>query len=464
MLRYLSMTILHYFKELFKDKPLMKSCITLGIPIMLQTLVVNSVTLIDNIMVGMLGDAAMSAVTSSNKYFTIVSFVLNSMVATCVIYIAQYNGANNHEKMKESFRFAVVSSYTLIIIFFLIVFLLPGQLISFIIKDEAIMNLGRRYLKIAAFSYLPLGISFPVAGAMRSVGNSKTPMFISISSIVINGFLDYALIFGKFGFPELNIEGAALATVVARAVEAILYLYVAKKDDDFYNVIPSEVLKYDKSLAKEIVIKAIPLLANEVFFQLGETMFLKAYSYRGATVNAAFSIAQTLGDVFFILFSGMAIATTVLVGTPLGANKLKEAKDNAYKLICFSSMLAGIFGIFLFCSQFIVVFVFSSMSKEAIDIAKHFLRVMGFCYWLYMFNCQCYFTLRAGGDTKSTMFMDSGFSWLIKIPVVFFLAYKTSVSIYIVYTCGQLTELIKLFISFGLVRKEKWVKNLAIEQ
>lgn len=464
LLEFIGMTLLKYFKELFKDKALIKKVITLAIPIMLQTLIVSSVNLVDNLMVGKLGDAAMSAVTSSNKYFNIVNFVVNSMVATCVIYIAQYNGAKNISKMQEAFRFSIISTSVIVVTCFLVVYLFPGQLISFIIKDSEIVSLGIRYLKIAAFSYLPLILSYPISGAMRSIGDSKTPMFISASSVVINGFLDYALIFGKFGLPKLNIEGAAVATVIARTIEAFLYVYIAKKGDYFFDTKIKEIFNYDSKLAKEIIIKALPLLINEVCFQFAETMYLKAYSYRGASVNAAFSVASTIADIFFILFSGMAIATTVLVGTPLGANKLKEGKDNAYKLICFSVIMAIIFGVMLYSSQGLAPIIFTSISDEAIDIAKHFLRVMGCFYWTYMFNCQCYFTLRAGGDTVSTMFMDSGLSWFLKIPLVFAFTYFTNVSIYTVYIIGQTTEFVKLAIAYHLVRKEKWVRNLAIEK
>jgi len=159
----------------------------------------------------------------------------------------------------------------------------------------------------------------------------------------------------------------------------------------------------------------------------------------------------------------MATSSTILIGHPLGANKLDEAKDNGYKLLVFGEILSIIFGFGMFCSQYLIHFVYPNVSSEALELAKQFLRCMGLLYWIYTFNCQCYFTLRAGGDTKSTMYMDSGFMWCVNIPLVICLAYFTKIPVYEVYIIGQLTDIIKGFVSFRMVRKEKWVRNLAIE-
>lgn len=455
--------LIHYFKELLKDKVLMKNCITLAIPIMFQNLVVSAVTLVDNLMVGMLGDTAISGVASANKYYTIIFFIINSVVAACVIFMAQYNGADNIDKMKETYRFSLLSSYVPIIIGFVIVSLFPTQLIGFLIDDQAIILEGTKYIKLAAYSYLPLGLSIAISGAMRAVGDSKTPMIISIISIIVNAFLDYGLILGKFGMPMLGVEGAAIATIIARIVEVVLLIRALKKGYYIFDTEIKELFVFDKELAKEIIIKALPLVVNEMLFQLGMAMQLKAISTRGPIANTAYSIAITVSDLFFVLFGGMATATTVLVGTPLGANKLQEAKDNGYKLIVFSVILAFFFGVAMFLSQFVVPLIYPSISKDALSTAQLFLRTMGCLFWIYMFDCQCYFTLRAGGDTKSTLFMDSGFMWLVNLPVLFALALFTDAPTIVVYVCGQLTDVIKAFFAFYMVKKEKWVKNLAIK-
>lgn len=453
--------LIHYFKELLKDKKLMKDCLTLAIPMMLQQLVIASVNLVDNLMVGKLGDIAFSGVASANKYYNIILFAINAMVASSTIFLAQYNGAKNTDKMKETYRFSIISSYVIIIITFIIVCLFPNQLLKFIIDDKEIINTGVEYIKIACLSYLPIGISISAGSAMRSIGDAKTPMYISISAIFVNAILDYALIFGKLGLPQMGVKGAALATFIARIIEMCLYILISRKLKYDYHTRIRDLFKFSKELSTGILNKAYPLLINEVAWQFGMTVLFKAYSSRGSIINTAYSAASTVSDIFFVLFSGMAVASTVLIGTPLGANKLEEGKANGYKLLCFAVLLSFVFGVGMYSSNFLIPIIYSDISLESIHTAQTFLKVMGCCFWLYTFNCQCYFILRAGGDTKSTMFMDSGYMWLVNVPFVLFLAYKTNLNIYLVYICCQLTDVIKLFIAFSFVRKNKWVVNLA---
>lgn len=454
--------LIKYFKDLFTDKELMRKCLTISLPIMLQSLIMSAVNIVDNLMVGQLGDVAISGVASANKFYDVLSFVCFSTIAACIIFLSQYNGARNEEKMKETYRFTFVVVSIIVLIVFTIIKLFPSQLIKFIIDDESIIDAGTRYFKYAVYSYIPMIISYPVSSSMRAVGDSKRPMIISILSVLINAFLDYGLILGHFGLPRLEIEGAAIATIIARAIEAILYIITVKINHYEFDTRIIDIFKFDKALVKQIVIKALPLVLNEIAWNVGMVTLMKCYSARGATVNAAYAVSATVSDLFFALFSGMATASTVLIGTPLGANKLDEAKDNGYKLICFSLFLSIFFGLGLFLSSFRIEYIYTNLSKEVIDSAKIFLRWMGVLYWIYMFNTQCYFTLRAGGDTKSTMILDCIYMWSVNIPLVAALTYFTDLNIFIVYVAGQLTDIGKGILAYKIVKKNNWVKNLTV--
>lgn len=455
--------LIRYFKELFQDKKLMRDVTTIAIPIMFQSLIISAVNLVDNLMVGQLGDVAISGVATANKYYNVITFIIYSVIASCIIFLSQFNGAENHEKMKETFRFTIVFTYIILIIGFVVVMLFPSQLIKFIINDEAIIDAGTRYFRYAAFSYLPMGFSYVVASSMRAVGETKIPMKISVSSVIVNCILDYGLILGKFGLPRLEIEGAAIATIIARIIEMLLCFYALNKGDYVFNTKLKDVFKFDFSLVKSIMIKAWPLVLNEVAWNLGMVTLMKCYSSRGAAVNAAYSIEITVSDLFFSLFSGMATASSVLIGTPLGANKLEEARGNGYKLICFSLFMSLFFGLGLFLSSYIVGVIYKNVSNDVVSFAASFLRCQGLLYWIYMFNTQCYFILRSGGATKSTMLIDCGYMWICNIPLVAILSYLTSIPVLLVYVIGQLTDIGKGIFAFSIVKKEKWVKNLAIE-
>lgn len=454
--------LISYFKKTIEDKELMKTTLSIAIPSMLQQLIVASVNLIDNLMVGELGDVAVSAVASANRYYSIVQMAINALVVSSIIFLSQFNGANDKEHMKQSFRFSIVSSYVLVIIFFGLGFLYANSIIEFIIKDPLIVQNGGDYLHIACFSYLPLGLSYSIASAMRATGDTKRPLMVSFLSIVLNVIFDYCLIFGHFGFKQMGVKGAAIATIIVRFIEVFIYLICLFKGNYDFVTKLKDLFKIDKDLASKIIVKAIPLITNEILWSFGLTTLIKFYSFRGSSVNTAYSISSTVGDLFFILFAGMANATTVIVGTKLGANEIETAKDNAYKLLCFSLILSLVMGLLMSSFTLLLPFLYSKVSKESLLLAKQFLIIMSFFFILYMFNTQCYFILRTGGDTKNTMFMDSGFMWAVNIPIVYLLAYHTSIPVLYVYGISQGTDAIKAILAYRIIRKEKWAKNLTL--
>lgn len=441
------------------DRKFQKTVLMIAVPLMLQQLIVSSVNLIDNLMVGQLGDMALSGVSMANRFYMIVWAGVNGMIASSVIYLSQYNGANDTNHMKQSFRFMIVSSYILCIALFIIAFFFPEMVIAFFIKDVEVIRLGSAYLKIAAISYLPSVISLCIASAFRALGETKKPLYISVISVLTNAVFNYLLIFGVFGFPKLGVVGAAIATLIARSVEALIYLWMLKVSDMPFKTKVSNIFTFDFELAKRITIRAFPLCVNEIMWSFGMSTLVRSYSHRGLVVNTAYSMSSTISDLFFVLFGGMATASTVLIGTPLGANKLEKAKENAYKLLGFSLILAGVILVLMFATSYVAPY-FYNVSMEAKHLSANFLRIMALFFVLYMFNTSIYFILRAGGDTKSTLFMDSGFMWMLNIPLVMLLAYHTNLHVLIVYAIGQSTDVLKACVSYYLLKKEKWVKNL----
>ena len=168
----------------------------------------------------------------------------------------------------------------------------------------------------------------------------------------------------------------------------------------------------------------------------------------------------TVSDLFFTMNAGMSVATTILVSQPLGANKKEEAKNNAYKLMGFGFMMAICFGILLFISSFYVPSLYD-VSDNALFIAKRFLQIMSVLFWIYILNTSIYFILRAGGDMKSTLLLDSTYMWTINLTSVGLATYFTDLSIMGLYIIGQITDIVKLLIAFYFVKQERWLVNLA---
>ncbi len=442
------------------SKKFMKSVLAVAVPLMVQQVIASSVNLVDNLMVGLLGDAALGSVAAVNRYYIIALFGTNGLCAAASVFIAQYFGAREEKQMKESFRSMLLVSLLIMVLFSMIGLLFPRAILGFFTTDEAVIQSGITYIRIAAWSFIPTAVTTSIYNAMRSVGETKIPLRCGVIAVIANTFLNWCLIFGNLGMPRLGVAGAALATLLARVIEFSLAVTALHRTAFAFKTSLRDIFKIPDELFKRVITKAAPLMLNEVLWSSGMATLFKFYSSRGSDVMSAYSISSTVADIFFTLFAGMAAASTVFISQPLGADHLDEARNNGYHLIGFSLILSMIFGIAMFTASYLVPYLYSQVSMETKMMAQNFLRVQSCMYWIYMITTQCYFTLRSGGDMKHTLIMDSGFMWLINIPIVCYVTYCTSLNYIWIYIVGQMTDLVKMAFSYHLVSKEKWVVNL----
>ncbi|NCB33301.1 MAG: MATE family efflux transporter [Erysipelotrichia bacterium] len=442
------------------SRKFMKSVLAVAVPLMVQQVIASSVNLVDNLMVGLLGDAALGSVAAVNRYYIVALFGANGLCAAASVFIAQYYGAGEEDHMKESFRSMLLVSMLIMVLFSMIGLIWPRAILGFFTSDETVIQSGIMYIRIAAWSFIPTAITTSIYNAMRSVGETKIPLLCGISAVIANTFLNWCLIFGNLGFPRMGVAGAALATLLARVIEFALSLFALHRVSFAFKTSIVDIFKIPADLFKRLIAKAAPLMLNEVLWSGGMATLFKFYSSRGSDVMSAYSISSTVADIFFTLFAGMAAASTVFISTPLGADHLDEARSNGYHLIGFSLMLSLVFGAAMFGASYLVPSLYSQVSMTTKLMAQNFLRTQSVMYWIYMITTQCYFTLRSGGDMKHTLIMDSGFMWLINIPIVCYVTYCTSLSYIWIYIIGQMTDLVKMIFSYHLVSKEKWLTNL----
>lgn len=442
-----------------KDKAFIRKVMIVALPMIFQQLLTGSVNLLDNLMVGQLGDFAIAGVATSNRYFMISFFSMMAIGSASMIFLSQAYGAKKPEMMKQSFRYGIIYSLLITLIFSTLALLFPLQILRFFSDNEGMIESALRYMPIAALTFFPQSVSFVIQSAMRSMGKTRPPLISSILSLVINAVFNYFLIFGKFGFPQLGILGAALGTLIARFVELGYLLFVLKYNEFPFETKVTDLFKVDKELQKSITLKALPLLLNELGWSGGMAMLFKFYATRGPVTLAALPIASTTGDLFFVLMSGMAVATMVMVSHPLGANNLEEARHNGYQMVQLATFLAVLFGLGLFSASFVTPYLYN-VSEEVRSLAQNIIRIQGLLFFIYMYNAQNFFVIRAGGDTRSTLIMDAGFMWGVNLVIVGFIAYFTNYNIYVLYIAGQMTDVIKMIVTTFYFRKEKWVKNL----
>lgn len=436
------------------------STLKIALPLMLQQLISNSITLVINLMIGGLGDNALAGVAAVNRFFMISSYGTNGAISASSVFIAQFYGAKNRKSMVQAFRFACLASIIVMGLSILPALLIPRTIISFIVKDPLVIVEGMKYIRIAALSFIPNMISLPIIAAMRATGDSKTPLYSGILSFAANVLLNFCLVYGNFGLPSLGLLGGALSLLIARAFELTFLLIALNRVDYAFKTSVKDLLNIPKSLSKRMFSKMIPLTVSEIFWAIGLALLLKFYGTRGSDVVTGYSIASTVSDLFFTMNAGMSVCATILIAQPLGANQLSTAKKNGYNLLGFAILMSCLFSVLMFATSFIIPSLYG-MSEASESIAISFLKIMSLFFSIYVLNTSHYCILRAGGDMTSTMILESGHMWLVNLTAVGFATYYTNLTIIPLYIIGQCTDLVKLAIAHKLVKREKWLVSLA---
>ena len=450
------------------DRNFYKNYIALALPMILQNAVTNLVSFLDNIMVGQLGTEQMSGVAIVNQLIFVYNLAIFGAVSAASIFGAQYFGKGNHKGHMYSFRFKLYAALTVTILTILLFVTKGENLISLYLTDTsgsgatgAALQYGLEYLIIMIAGLIPFAVNQAYATNIKETGQTLLPMIASFVAVGSNAILDYLLIFGIGPFPELGVQGAALATVIARYIEALMIIIWAHRHREKNRYLKGAYTGFGipADELKAIIIKGLPLMMNEVLWAAGMTAVIQCYSIRGLEVVAGLNIATTITNLFNIIYLQLGACISIVVGQYLGAGKLEEAKDADNKMIVFSVFCCVIVAV---CMLFIGRFFpqIYNTSEEIRALATKFIAVSAIIMPFCSFSHASYFTLRSGGKTMVTFLFDSVFTWIIIVPIAFLLAHFTGLGIVSVYFLVQATELIKVVIGYFMVRSNVWLVQM----
>ena len=450
------------------DRNFYKSYIALALPMILQNAVTNLVSFLDNIMVGQLGTEQMSGVAIVNQLIFVYNLAIFGAVSAASIFGAQYFGKGNHKGHMYSFRFKLYAALTVTALTILLFVTKGENLISLYLTDTsgsgatgAALQYGLEYLIIMMAGLIPFAVNQAYATNIKETGQTLIPMIASFVAVGSNGILDYLLIFGIGPFPELGVQGAALATVIARYIEALMIIIWAHRHGEKNQYLKGAYTGFGipADELKAIIIKGLPLMMNEVLWAAGMTAVIQCYSIRGLEVVAGLNIATTITNLFNIIYLQLGACISIVVGQYLGAGKLEKAKDADNKMIVFSVFCCVIVAV---CMLFIGRFFpqIYNTSEEIRALATKFIAVSAIIMPFCSFSHASYFTLRSGGKTMITFLFDSVFTWIIIVPIAFLLAHFTGLGIVSVYFLVQATELIKVVIGYFMVRSNVWLVQM----
>ena len=308
---------------------------------------------------------------------------------------------------------------------------------------------------------IPFAVNQAYATNIKETGQTFVPMIASFVAVGSNALLDYLLIFGVGPIPKLGVEGAAIATVMARYIEAAIVIIWAHVKWEQNRYLEGAYAGFGIPLQelKAIIIKGLPLMLNEVLWAAGMTTVTQCYSVRGLDVVAGLNIAATITNLFNIVYIQLGACISIVVGQYLGAGQLEEAKDADNKMIVFSVFCCVIMALIMLLVGGFFPSIYNT-SEEIKTLATSFIAVSAIIMPFCSFSHASYFTLRSGGKTLVTFLFDSVFTWIIVVPTAFLLAHYTGLGIVSVYFLVQATELIKVVIGYCMVRSNVWVVKI----
>lgn len=457
-------------KKYIGDKKFYKMVLLIAVPIMIQNGITNFVSMLDNIMVGQVGTDAMSGVAIANQFIFIFSLFIFGAISGPGIFGAQFYGNDNHDGVRQTFRFKLILCAIISIIGISVLGIFRNEIIStFLHEGSATGNIaetlkyGSGYLAIDIIGLLPFAVMQCYSSTLRETGETVVPMKAGIVAVFVNLFFNYLLIFGKFGCPRLGAYGAAIATVISRFVECAIVITWTHRHKEKNKFIKGAYknFKIEGKLAKQIVIKGTPLLLNEGLWAMGISFLNQIYSHAGLAVVAGMNISNTIYNVFNIVFISLGNAVGIIIGQLLGAGKMKEAKETDTKLIVFSVVSCAVLGVILAAISPFFPLMYNT-TDEVRHYATAFICIVALCMPLDAFMNASYFTLRSGGKTFITFLFDSMSVWVIAVPCAYILMNFTSLSIIPLYLICQLISIIKCILGYILVKKGVWIRNIVV--
>lgn len=457
-----------FLKRLIGSKAFYNNLFVVMIPILIQNGITNFISLLDNIMVGQVGTEQMAGVSIVNQLLLVFNLCIFGAVSGAGLFSSQFFGKKDHDGVRYTFRFKIYISVVLYL----------GAMALFLFAGEPLINLylheggdtgdlvltthyAKEYLAISLLGLLPYTVTQIYAGTLREVKHALPPMTAGLIGVGINSCLNYLLIFGKLGLPQLGVRGAAIATVIARLIEClivVLWTHFHSLECPFVKGLYSS-FRIPTRLMRRILITGLPLIVNEALWSAGQAALLQCYSYRGLAVVSAMNISGIVSNTFAVLYLSMGSTISILVGHRLGAGELREAREDARKMIAFSIALGLFAGALIALCAPIFPQIYNT-TEEVRSLATSLTFVVALAAPLHAIVNASYFTLRSGGKTVLTFLFDSLYVWGVSIVLAFCLTHFTALPILLIYLICQLVDIFKCILGIALVNSGIWVRDI----
>lgn len=439
----------------------MKSLCKIAVPVTLQSMLQASFSIVDQIMIGQLGETNISAVGLGSNFSLIFSVVIGAVGAVAGILIAQFMGAEDKKEAWCSFDVSLICGIMISALFLLAAGAFPLQILGLYTEDMSIINTGAVYFRIVAFSYIPMAVSNILSAWLRCREHATIPFLASFGAVAVNTGLNYLLIFGKFGFPHMEIKGAAIATLISQLFNLVFivigFVVCNRRDGDK----PVLSLRFKKITIRDYLVMIMPILVSEFLWSLGQNVESAVYGHLGTSNLAAYTLTGPIQGLIVGALSGLSAAAGVMIGKRLGRKEYDEAYAESKKI-----MYAGLAGSVVVASLLILLAGVYTGLYRVDNSVKELGKILLIVFALYApVKVENMILsggiIRSGGNTKIIMVIDIVGTWCIGIPLCLLAAYVFRWGIVGVYALLTTEEIFRLAVALVIFRKRKWMISLS---
>ncbi|MBQ8538980.1 MAG: MATE family efflux transporter [Ruminococcus sp.] len=444
-------------------KNLYKQLVIVGLPITLQCLMQSLLPIVDELMVGQLSENAIASITVGNRIYSIFYFIIMALVGATSIYVTQLWGSKKKESIEKAFKIPFLVGLFTLFIYLFVAFFLPTQSVSLFASESDIIRTSAMVQKIYALSAVPVFFSCMFQTVLRSTKHVKAPMVCGIVSVIMNTILNAVFIFGFAFIPAMGFVGAAIATLLARIIEALLlagFVYISNRHEFKFNIFRILTLKVDAQFKKAYCHTMFPLLLMNVMFAVADTVYSVIYGQMGADAIAAISIMFPIQGFSIGLFNGMASASAIILGNELGEKHIDTAISFSKSIVRVTTVLS--IAISAVLAGFSQVYVSMYNVSEQVQFYSLMLVLVSAFYLTFkvlnMVISQG--IIQCGGETKFVLLLDIIGPWCVGIPLALLGTFVLDLPVYIVFAMLTMEELVRIVLGFYKYRKFEWATNI----
>ena len=443
-----------------RSRSFYRALFTMLITLALQNLIAYSVNMADNIMLGSYSQPALSGAAAVNQIFFIVQQLALGIGDGLVILAAQYWGEGRVSPIRRltgtAMKFGVLCS----VIIIALCMLMPARLLGIFTRDAAIIAEGTSYLSIIQFTFLFFIMTQVLMAALRSVEVVKISFYISIVSLVVNVGINYTLIFGRFGMPELGVQGAAIGTLAARILEFVIILIYVLRIDKRLKLFSERFLKRDAALTKDYFRTEVPILLSSLLWAVSVPMQTAILGHLSSDAIAANSVATTFYQYLKVIVQAMSAASAVMIGRAIGIGKMERIRSDARTLAVIDVIIGLILGLLLFALRGPLLSLYR-IDDSALQLADRLIVIMSVVMVGMSYQMPVSFgIIRGGGDARFTMIMNMISTWAIVMPLSFLAAFVWKWPVPFVVMAIQSDQIFKGLPTFIRFRSYKWMRKL----